>query len=59
MDKTKFIKEWWENQDDMTLIACARRFGQTGALLAIVFKNKYNKHCIGIFERIEAWRYYI
>ncbi len=29
VDKTKFIKEWWENQDDVTLIARPRRFGKT------------------------------
>ena len=29
VDKTKFIKEWWENQDDVTLITRPRRFGKT------------------------------
>ncbi len=29
MDKTKFIKEWWENEDAVTLIARPRRFGKT------------------------------
>ena len=29
MDKTKFIKEWWENDDDVTLITRPRRFGKT------------------------------
>lgn len=29
VDKTHFIKEWWENQDDVTLIARPRRFGKT------------------------------
>ena len=28
-DKTKFIKEWWENGDDVTLITRPRRFGKT------------------------------
>lgn len=29
MDKTGFIKEWWENLDDVTLITRPRRFGKT------------------------------
>lgn len=28
VDKTSFIKEWWENQDDVTLITRPRRFGK-------------------------------
>lgn len=29
IDKTGFIKEWWENGDSVTLIARPRRFGKT------------------------------
>lgn len=29
VDKTKFIKEWWENKDSVTLITRPRRFGKT------------------------------
>lgn len=29
IDKTRFIKEWWENQDAVTLITRPRRFGKT------------------------------
>lgn len=29
VDKTRFIKEWWENGDDVTLITRPRRFGKT------------------------------
>ena len=29
VDKTSFIKEWWENKDSVTLIARPRRFGKT------------------------------
>ncbi len=29
IDKTAFIKEWWENEDSVTLIARPRRFGKT------------------------------
>ena len=27
VDKTQFIKEWWENKDDVTLITRPRRVG--------------------------------
>ena len=29
IDKTDFIREWWENQDAVTLITRPRRFGKT------------------------------
>lgn len=29
VDKTDFIKEWWENKDKVTLITRPRRFGKT------------------------------
>lgn len=29
VDKTLFIKEWWENRDEVTLITRPRRFGKT------------------------------
>ena len=29
IDKTDFIREWWENKDDVTLITRPRRFGKT------------------------------
>ena len=29
IDKTAFIKEWWENGDEVTLITRPRRFGKT------------------------------
>ena len=29
VDKTNFIKEWWENDDEVTLITRPRRFGKT------------------------------
>lgn len=29
IDKTSFIKEWWDNGDTVTLIARPRRFGKT------------------------------
>ena len=29
VDKTKFIREWWESANDVTLITRPRRFGKT------------------------------
>lgn len=29
VDKSGLIKEWWESQDDITLITRPRRFGKT------------------------------
>ena len=29
VDKTKFIREWWESGDSVTLITRPRRFGKT------------------------------
>ena len=29
IDKTDFIREWWENKDAVTLITRPRRFGKT------------------------------
>ena len=29
IDKTNFIKEWWESGDECTLITRQRRFGKT------------------------------
>lgn len=29
VDKTRFIQEWWESKDDVTLITRPRRFGKT------------------------------
>ena len=29
IDKTEFIKEWWESGDSVTLITRPRRFGKT------------------------------
>ena len=43
VDKTYFIKEWWESQDDVTLITRPRRFGKTlnMSMLECFFSNKY------------------
>lgn len=43
MDKTDFIKEWWDSQDAVTLIARPRRFGKTSniSMLERFFSNNY------------------
>ena len=35
IDKTDFIREWWEENDDVTLITRPRRFGKNAQLLAL------------------------
>ena len=42
VDKTMFIKEWWENADDVTLITRPRRFGKTinMSMLECFFSNQ-------------------
>ena len=43
IDKTSFIKEWWECGDKVTLITRPRRFGKTLNLSMVecFFSNKY------------------
>ncbi len=43
VDKTDFIREWWQGTDDVTLITRPRRFGKTLNLstLNCFFSNKY------------------
>ena len=55
IDKTMFIKEWWENQDDVTLITRPRRFGKTlnMDMLKCFFSNEY-KDRGDLFEGYKA-----
>lgn len=43
VDKTNFIKEWWDSADDVSLIARPRRFGKTLniSMLEQFFSAKY------------------
>ena len=43
IDKTLFIKEWWEYADKVTLITRPRRFGKTLnlSMLECFFSNQY------------------
>ena len=56
IDKTNFIKEWWESQDAVTLIARPRRFGKTlnMNMLNCFFSNKYADRG-DLFEGLSIW----
>ncbi len=57
IDKTDFIREWWESGDDVTLITRPRRFGKTLNLnmLERFFSMKY-KDQGQIFEELSIWK---
>ncbi len=56
IDKTDFIKEWWENEDAVTLITRPRRFGKTlnMSMLECFFSEKYAKRT-DLFEGLSIW----
>ena len=56
IDKTLFIKEWWENGDDVTLITRPRRFGKTLAMSMTeqFFSAEYAKRD-DLFQGLEIW----
>lgn len=56
VDKTSFIKEWWENNDIVTLITRPRRFGKTLniSMLERFFNVKYKEQG-EIFDGLEIW----
>jgi hypothetical protein len=58
VDKTEFIKEWWDSGDAVTLITRPRRFGKTlnMSMLNCFFSNKYENRG-GLFEGLNIWRY--
>ncbi len=57
VDKTKFIKEWWESRDDVTLITRPRRFGKTLTMqmLECFFSLKYTGKGT-LFEGLDIWK---
>ena len=57
VDKTSVIKEWWENEDIVTLITRPRRFGKTlnMNMLECFFSNKY-KDRGDLFEGLDIWK---
>ena len=56
VDKTGFIKEWWDSQDDVTLITRPRRFGKTlnMSMLNCFFSNQYAGRG-DLFEGMSVW----
>ena len=56
VDKTLFIKEWWENKDSVTLITRPRRFGKTltMSMTEQFFSVKYAGRG-DLFEGLAIW----
>lgn len=56
IDKTAFIKEWWENGDAVTLINRPRRFGKTLAMSMVehFFSVQYADRR-DLFEKYSIW----
>lgn len=57
VDKTNFIKEWWENGDSVTLITRPRRFGKTlnMSMLEKFFSIRYADRG-ELFEGLSVWQ---
>ena len=56
VDKTNFIKEWWEADDVVTLISRPRRFGKT--LNMSMLEKFFSVKCAGrgeLFEGLSIW----
>ncbi len=58
IDKTYFIKDWWENKDMVTLVTRPRRFGKTltMSMLEHFFSNRYAGQG-KIFEKLSIWEH--
>ncbi|MDE7477320.1 MAG: ATP-binding protein [Lachnospiraceae bacterium] len=56
IDKTDFIREWWENADKVTLITRPRRFGKTLNMSTVecFFSNQYAGRS-DLFEGLSIW----
>jgi hypothetical protein len=56
VDKTPFIKEWWENQDEVTLLARPRRFGKTLTMSMVeqFFSTRYANRG-ELFQGLSLW----
>lgn len=57
VDKTDFIREWWESKDDVTLIARPRRFGKT--LTMSMVEKFFSVEYAGrgdLFEKLDIWK---
>ncbi len=57
IDKTSFIKEWWENGDSVTLITRPRRFGKTLNMSMVeTFFSNTKKEQSKLFEDLTIWK---
>jgi hypothetical protein len=58
IDKTNFIKDWWDNCDAVTLITRPRRFGKTlnMDMLDCFFSTKYSGRG-DLFEGLDIWEH--
>lgn len=56
IDKTDFIREWWESGDDVTLINRPRRFGKTlnMSMVEMFFSVDYADRG-DLFEGLSIW----
>ena len=57
IDKTDFIREWWENRDSVTLITRPRRFGKTlnMSMIEAFFSIDYADRG-DLFEGLSIWQ---
>ena len=57
VDKTDFIREWWESNDSVTLMARPRRFGKTlnMSMLETFFSVTYAERG-DLFEGLSIWK---
>ncbi|WP_147525402.1 AAA family ATPase, partial [Acetivibrio ethanolgignens] len=56
IDKTDFIREWWESNDDVTLITRPRRFGKTLNMSMLDYFFSVNHAGRGdLFEGLSIW----
>ena len=57
IDKSDFIREWWESADVMTLITRPRRFGKTlnMSMVNCFFSNQYAGRS-DLFEGLSVWK---
>ena len=58
VDKTDFIREWWEYADKVTLITRPRRFGKTlnASMVECFFSNQYADRD-ELFEGLSIWEH--
>lgn len=57
IDKTSFIKEWWEREDKVTLLTRPRRFGKTLMMSTIEnFFSVERSEKKGMFAGLDIWK---